>query len=266
MVTHSALDIDIRDEIEVRTDIDSQTAHRVIDLRETPGIQLDDDADLVLRPYRTARRLSSDAEILAARRLNAEVYLASGFISITDIGADGTIDSSLDGWSSASDYFAVMRDGSAVATARQITSGEPDRLPALSLADLAASEVQMIRDLPAGSAVEISGLARSSDTPSSDVVAVYVRMWRESLLRRHRVWVMGVDVRVFELLRALLCGAAIRRIGPDQEYLGSKVVPAVIWCDELSSEQRRLADLASSPTSLQALLPRLFPHPSGVSL
>ena len=70
-----------------------------------------------------------------------------------------------DAWASPLPFWLIVL-GTAIATARQIASADPDRLPALSLADLAADEVRRIRDLPAGSAVEISALARRSGTPS----------------------------------------------------------------------------------------------------
>lgn len=281
MVTLKALDVDTRStELALETVLDlrdghfpaartidkpaEQTADKVVDLRDLP-----DDAfevDSFLRPYQTAHRLSSEAEILAARRLHAEVFVASGFISIDDVDPDGTVDVQMDPWSDTCEYFAVLHEDVAAATARQIGSDDPSQLPALGLADLADDEVRRICDLPAGAAVEISALARRSGTPSSDVVAVYVQMWRASLLRGHRVWVMSVDVRVFGLLRALLCGKALRRIGPDQEYMGSAVVPAVMWFDEVSAEHHRLSETASSPASLRSLLPRLFPYPAGAVL
>jgi N-acyl amino acid synthase FeeM len=235
--------------------------HHLIDLRDQLVGELD--ADVVLRPYRTARLVGSSAEVLAARRLQAEVYLASGFVSAEDVTPAGTLSAGVDSWSDSCTYFAVMRDGAAVATARQIHSPDPDRLPAFGLDGLYPEDLYRIRYLPAGSAVEISALARHRSAKSSDVVAIYSRMWRESLERKHRAWVMAVDVKVFELLRKMICGSAIRPIGPPQDYMGSMVVPAVIWCDELNPEQRRRARLAADSTGFGSLLPRLFPQPTG---
>jgi N-acyl amino acid synthase FeeM len=237
--------------------------HNVIDLRDQLVGELD--ADVVLRPYRTARLLRSSEEVLAARRLQADIYLANGFVSAEDVTTAGTLGTGVDPWSDTCTYFAVMRDGAAVATARQIHSEDPDRLPALSLEGLYPEDLYRIRYLAPGSAVEISALARHRSANSSDVVAIYSRMWRESLERKHSAWVMAVDVKVFELLRTVICGNAIRPIGPTQDYMGSMVVPAVIWCDELNPEQRRRARQAPNSTGLGTLLPRLFPQPTGGS-
>jgi N-acyl amino acid synthase FeeM len=235
--------------------------HNLLDLRTQLVGELD--SDEVLRPYRTARLVSSGADVLAARRLQAEIYVANGFVSEQDVTTSGTLSTAVDSWSDDCTYFAVMRDGAAVATARQIRSADPDELPALALDGLYPEDLYRIRYLPAGSAVEISALARHRGAKSSDVVAIYARMWRESLERRHRAWVMAVDVKVFELLRKMICGNAIRPIGPQQDYMGSMVVPAVIWCDELNPEQRRRARLAADSTGFGSLLPRLFPQPTG---
>lgn len=238
--------------VEVRPAIDLR---RGVEVRPGPGTELD--------RYRVARLLTAEPEVLSARRLQAEVFLASGYIRAQDLAADGTIDVRVDPWAADSTCFAVIRRGTAVATARQIGLDDARRLPALRLPGLDPDPARRLRELPPGTAVEISGLARRPDAARSDVVAVYVRMWQESLARGHRAWVMAVDLRVFEMLRDLLCGRAIRRIGPAQDYWGSAVVPAVIWCDELNPEQRRMARLAGAADPFRSLLPDLFEHPAG---
>jgi hypothetical protein len=158
----------------------------------------------------------------------------------------------------------VSRDGAVIATARQICIADPEQLPALRRSGLDATEVAGILDLAPGAVVEISALAsRRGRARTADVTSVYVRMWQESIERPHRVWVMAVDQRLFDHLRDAFCGKAIRPIGPAQDYLGSIVVPAVVWCDELSPEQHRLARSATAAQQLRSLLPRLFPPPVG---
>jgi hypothetical protein len=159
-----------------------------------------------------------------------------------------------------STYFGVFRGNSLMVTVRQISPAQNRDLPALGFRGLVAAEVGKIRDLPAGAVVEISGLARRRGAFSTDVVAAYVRMWKESIERRHQAWVMVVDVPFFRHLRNALCGKALRRIGPEQGYFGSVVVPAVLWCDELGPEQR---EMARSAKGMTPLLPRLFPPPVG---
>jgi hypothetical protein len=237
---------------------------RVIDLQQAADVDLG--LDPVLQPYRTARILTSDVEILEARRLHASVYVANGFIAPEDVGPDGTIGAGKDPWPAVSCYFAVTRGGAVMATARQISIATPEELPALRRSGLDAIEVARILDRAPGAVVEISALAaRRGSARSSDVTAVYVRMWQESIERRHRVWVMAVDQRLFVHLRNAFCGRAIRPIGPAQDYLGSIVVPAVVWCDELNPEQHRLARSATAAEPLRSLLPRLFPPPVGAS-
>lgn len=229
-------------------------ADRVIDL---PGT-IDLDIDRALRPYQVGQVLSSDRDILLARRLHAAVFVARGFLSAEDLAPDGTVGARKDPWPAQSTYFGVLRGDAVVATARQISAGQT-ALPALSLNGLNSVEIGQLRRLPGDAVVEISALARSRAALSTDVVAVYVRMWQESMQRQHQAWVMAADAPLFRYLRTVLAGRAIRAIGPEQVYLGSRVVPAVIWCDDVGPEHRRLAGSASGARPLHALLPRLFP-------
>jgi hypothetical protein len=233
---------------------------RVIDLEAAADAE--GDAESVLRPYRTGRLLTSEVEILQARRLHAAVFLDRHFIAPQDIADDGTIGPAKDPWPANSTYFAVYRGGVVVATARQISLARPADLAAVRRPGLDPREVARILALPSSEVVEISALAaRRGLAQGSDVTAVYVRMWQESLTRGHQVWVMAVDVGVFARLRHLFCGDAIRPIGPHQHYLGSTVVPAVLWCHDVGPEQHRLARAAGDAQPFRKLLPRLFPPP-----
>ena len=215
--------------------------------------------DEAIAPYLTASLLTRDDDVLAARQLLAQVYLATGFIDDGDLAGDGTLGLRHDPWVESSSYYAVTRDGAPVATARQISAADVTQLPALQLAQLDAEMVADLVAQPAGAVVEISALARARRGSSADVAAIYVRMWSESLRRGHRAWVMAVDLRVLELLRNMFAGAAIRPLGPPQEYLGSTVVPAVLWCDDLPPQQLRMAQESDGANPLTVLLPRLFP-------
>lgn len=252
-------------DLRVRPDVaPADLVHRqVLDLERAAEVAGAAEADEVLRPFRIARKLTSDDEILQARRLHATVFLAKGFVSAEDLAPDGTLAAATDPWPGASSYFGVSRDGSLTATARQIARTALD-LPTLGLDGLSASELRRIDAVPPETVVEISALARHRRARSCDVTAVYVRMWQESVLRRHRVWLMAVDLPLFSYLTRFFCGRALRPIGPDQVYLGSAVVPAVLWCDELGPEQRRMSASAHGEHSLRALLPRLFPDPRAV--
>ena len=225
---------------------------QIIDLPRT--LDVDQAAREALVPYRAGRRLSSETDIQAARNLHASAYVAKGFVTAEDLAADGTIGRHKDPW-----VAGTFRGDSISVTARQISLADHDALPALGLNGLDPGEAERIRDLPADDVVEISALASRRGAFSTDVVAVYVRMWQESMERRHRAWVMAVDLPLFGHLRNTVCGNAIRSIGSEQLYLGSVVVPAVIWCDELGPEQRRMARSPGGRRPPRSLLPQLFP-------
>lgn len=237
---------------------DGQPRVAEIDLRSP----VDADLTATLRPFRVARVLTEPSEILQAQQLHASVYLANRFVGAGDLSANGTIGPAMDPWPPASRYFGVSRGNEVVTTARQITLPDARRLPALSLSGLFEKEAGQLTDLDPESVVEISALARARRGRSSDVVAIYSRMWHESLARRHHVWVMAVDLPLFAYLRTYFAGRAIRPIGPTQTYLGSLVMPARIWVDELNSEMRHLARTVADGWPLRPLLPSLFPSPA----
>jgi hypothetical protein len=253
----------VQESVDLRA-VDEAVDRGTVDLRSAPDAEKDLDA--TLRPYQTAQLIATGAEILQARRLHASVYLASGFVAPEDLAADGTIGVHKDPWPAVSAYFAVIHDGIVTATARQICVYDAAQLPALRLSELDQAEVAKVLDLAPDAVVEISALAAGAEARGPDVTAVYSRMWRESVERGHQVWVMAVDRRLYAHLRRAYCGRALRPIGPAQHYLGSLVVPAVLWCDELYPEQQRMAQSAGDPRSLPALLPRLFSPPLGAAL
>jgi hypothetical protein len=240
----------------------ASAAAQIIDLRRADP----DHLEAALQPFRTARLLTSPSEITEARRLHASTYVDREFVSAADLAPDGTIGPDKDPWPAMSTYFGVLSGDVVMATARQIELPEPDRLPTMGLTRLSGDELRQVRDLPAQSVVEISALARRPEAPSAHVVAIYSRMWQESLARGHRVWLMAVDLPLFSQLRRFFCGDALRPIGPRQEYLGSVVVPAVVWSHELNPAQRRLAAAAGDRWPLRGLLPWLFPHPEAAAL
>lgn len=263
VVPPHADDLDDRPEITVETspqvvhtvpEQTSSTPRTVIDLREHVDPL---ETDPQLAPFAVARRLDRPEDILAARRLHAQVFLKARYIGPEDIGEDGTVGTHVDPWPPHSTYFGVPADGRLSVTARQISPPAGLELPALKLPGIDGDALTRIHDLGPDGITEISALGRGRGAASTDVVAVYARMWRESQRQGHRAWLMAVDVRVFELLRALVCGDALVAIGPTQTYLGSPVVPAIIWFQEIAHEHFRMA--RNPRQSLHELLPVLFP-------
>lgn len=262
--TPEAEQIDLRDTIDLREPQVITQRRTASPLRETeshpdsqrPSSQPD------LAPFQTGRLLTSADQILAARRLHASVYLAKRFIQQSDLAPDGTISATIDPWHARSTHFGVLRRGEMVATARHIAVSSPYGLPALHLQDLHGAALEAIGSLPHSSVVEISALARSPRATSDDVMALYVSMWQRSMTLHHQVWVLAVDRPVFHYLRRYFCGHAVRAIGPEQYYLGSIVVPAVIWTHDVAAEHRRLAETVHDGWPMRPLLPTLFDRPS----
>lgn len=231
--------------------------HVVVDLRDTtyrhPPVDPTD-----LEPYLQARRLTSAQDILEARRLHAAVYVDRGFVAEHETGDDGTLVPEVDPWPSMSTYFAIRRKSGIVATARQIHPPELDRLPAIGLSDRRAHQTRAVLQCAPHEVVEISGLARSYVSTRFDAVALYVSMWRHSMAAGHRAWVMAVDPPLFVQLREMICGEAIKPLGPRRAYMGGNLVTAAVFLDEASGEHRRLARERADRWPVCGLLPHLF--------
>lgn len=206
-----------------------------------------------------ARRLDSPTDIRAARLLHASTYLSRGYITLGDLAVDGTVSEHVDPWPNRSTYFGVHRDGELVATARQITARSVDALPAMQLDGLYTEQTELLRAAPPGAVVEISALAKNAAAGAFDIVSVYSGMWMESLRHRHLAWLMAADLALFKHLRRYITGTSARQVGPRQQYMGSIVVPAVIWCAEMPQEQDRMARETRDRWPLRSLLPQMFP-------
>jgi hypothetical protein len=79
--------------------------------------------------------------------------------------------------------------------------------------------------------VEISGLAKQRNASSMAPLYLYRQMWHHSLYKKHDLWIMACDVRLFQRLSILL-GDAIIQIGSQTKYKGGDVIPSLVMPKE----------------------------------
>jgi hypothetical protein len=182
-----------------------------------------------------AQLASSSDHITRAQTLHAAVYLDRRYIDVTDIGIDSRMHAAADPYQFHSNYFVVTRvdDGRVVATARQIfarRNGGHTSFPTMAKLEIYPTLRAAIEQVDPACCVEISGLAKEKGVDPHAVLLLYRSMWQFSLVRGHKVWLMGCDVNAYKRLKFIF-GDALVRIGRDTIYMGSAVVPAMLEVD-----------------------------------
>ncbi|HYO84960.1 MAG TPA: hypothetical protein VES01_00655 [Dermatophilaceae bacterium] len=207
-------------------------------------------------PSVTVRRAVSPADIDTARRLQAEVYLARHYIEPSDM-VDGLIGVHLDPWVASSVYFvAVDPDGMPLAVSRQISARRVDQLPTMALGGLDPEVTAQLCRQGDDGVVEISALAVRPGAPNGTATLLYAGMWEHSRRRLHTAWVMAVHPVVWTHLNTSL-GPVLEAFGPTLWYLGSNVVPAVLWTDTTATTIAGY--VPESPSPRRQGLVSLFP-------
>lgn len=184
-----------------------------------------------------ARRLGEvGLEIAEAQRLHAHVYVQRNFISPEDVDNSGRMHLGADPHQTHSYYFGVYTQSGTnkphlVATARQIQFDPKkgwDSFPLLSQAQVYPGWRGKILKLEPSQAVEVSGLAKHRPITSVAPLMLYKAMWHRSLEDGHKLWLMAVDVKLYEKLKVLF-GDAVKKVGRVTKYQGGDVVPAVLY-------------------------------------
>lgn len=196
------------------------------------------------------------SDIQAARRLHAELFLAQGYVDEADL-VDGFIGSRVDPWVAASTYFLARdRKGACIGVCRQISSPTAAHLPTMRMKQLNRSVTRQLRRQMNGAVVEISALGVVPGADPFTATLLYSCMWAYSRYR-HSAWVMSVHPMVWTHLTASL-GPVLEVFGPTQWYMGSDVIPSVLWTDSTSSTIMKHAE-GLPPGQSRRALPVLFP-------
>jgi len=182
-----------------------------------------------LRPSTACRAevLSSPADIDAARRLQAERYVAYGYVD--RLSAAGVID---DPWASSAVYFGVRADdGRFVGVSRLIPAASCEQLPVAGAFEFNNPWADRLRAFEPSLVAEPSALTVCPTAWGSDglgtVDALMGAMSTYSLAFGQRFWVAAIDARVLRMLRRRH-GFRFETIGASRDYLGSLTVPVVL--------------------------------------
>jgi hypothetical protein len=170
-------------------------------------------------------------EIVQAQKLHATVYLRRGFIDKSDI-RNGVLTKKSDPHQQHALYFIVKKTKTnrVAATARQIEYTPEKGFLSFPLVEKADINLRMLKELVShdpARVVEISGLAKDSDTASATILLLYRAMWHHSLKEHHQLWIMACDIRLYNRLR-IIFGPAIKKIGKETSYKGGDVIPAML--------------------------------------
>jgi hypothetical protein len=193
----------------------------------------------VILPTNSAVVINTIPAIYQARRLTAEIYLKKGYITVDEIGLDGTINKESDPYIEASDYYIAANDQSEVAaTTRKIRydseKGEESFPVWKYKSQFDPDKVELVESLGLENSVEISALAKkaSKDTDGLAALRLYRALVQDALVPerdgqpREKVFLMALSPKLHGQLTTYFDGA-IKRIGPNLDYPGEEVVPAI---------------------------------------
>jgi len=173
----------------------------------------------------------SDAYLAAAKKLHAKVYLDRGFVSKNDV-VDGLLTYRSDPHQEHSRYFVVIDPKKAriIATARQIELREGhghNSFAIVNQAELYKRARRILKKHDPAKSIEISGLAKERGVSKIAPLLLYRAMWHHSLRKKHALWLLACDLRLFIRLK-LLFGKSISKIGRVTPYYGGDIVPAML--------------------------------------
>lgn len=191
-------------------------------------------------PASSALITDSPAVISEARQLTAEVYLRKGYITVDQIGADATISEEFDPYVTDSEYYVATNEASEIAaTTRKIRFNAdkgPDSFPVWKHRGLFDKDkVDLIEAAGLENCVEISALAKKSskDKEGLGALRLYRTLIQEALEvkgegePKEKAFIMALRPKLYSKLTTYFDGA-IKRIGPNLDYPGEEVVPAMM--------------------------------------
>lgn len=179
-------------------------------------------------PGLIVRQVESTAELLAARRLHAECYLAAGYVTEDEVGKHGMID---DPWVDFSEYFVAVDSESddIVGTCRMILPSVRG-FPSFQRFDPTPEALEVFRSLDPKLCVEISALATPRQGLQNMAIsaALYGLVWRESV-RGDRAYMLAImDDRLLRIMRRWF-QFPFEPIGEPHDYMGARTTPVAMY-------------------------------------
>jgi hypothetical protein len=196
-----------------------------------------------------------------ARSLTAREYLRKGFINDDEVGPDGTISADNDPYMSSSIYYVVANEEhEIVATTRKIVfdkeAGETS-FPVWAHKDVFDPEiVEEVEAIGLDRCVEISALAKDKqkDADNMATLKLYRSLYQDAIMEnspsgvKEEVFLMALSPQLYEQFSTFF-GSALQRMGPDLEYPGEEVVPALLRTKQGSLDIIRAAKDENNPTA-----------------
>jgi hypothetical protein len=185
------------------------------------------ETDLVVLP--DSRLLTREADILAARRLQAIEYVRAGYVPESALTGEGTLSSTADPWVPYSSYFGAFDGQRALrATCRLISNAAPMRLPTLGLPTFDAGLRRKFEGYRPGALAEIAALARHPRVGPEFPRSLFRSLWLFAVKRGVTAYVLSVDVLVLRTLRTM-SHELFRVVGPQAPAPVRPVFP--VWVD-----------------------------------
>lgn len=185
--------------------------------------------------------ITSNSDVIhAARELTTIEYLKKGYISQADIDDEGVISDESDPYTEDSYYYVVMDDDDRVAATTRKIVFNPDKqeesFPVWAHKDeLYPEHVAEIEAIGLDRCVEISALAKDKhrDTNKTATLELYRSLYQDAISSEsptgvdEKAFLMALNPALYEQFKNIF-GGGLERIGPNLDYPGEEVVPAIL--------------------------------------
>jgi hypothetical protein len=204
-------------------------------------------------------------QLQEAKKLHAKVFLSHGFVKESDLTNHGLeIGGAEDPYQSHAKYFAVERTNGSkprtVAVSRLILcdpaqghqSFQTYRHQKLNENAKALIDGTVPEDI-----AEVSGLVKQPGEKTIVTLMLYREMWRYSIRKHHKLWIMSCDAALYNRLR-LLFGDSLVEAGEKKYFKGHEVVPVILEVEDSLNRISEMKHLSPLKRQLQAKLVNFF--------
>ncbi len=177
--------------------------------------------------------ITEDEEtILSARQLVAKIYKAEGYIKSDEIDENGVI---VEPHASHSSHYVFTDDNGEIVSTVRKTRWDPalgeESFPLWKYkSELDEEYVNLIKEIGLENIVEIGAFAKDSqlDKNIESTMFLYRKLIQDAWEQGHeRAFIMAFKPALFRFFKMMFNGSVVR-IGPDIEYPGERVIPALL--------------------------------------
>lgn len=180
-------------------------------------------------PGLIVRPVENSAEMSAVRRLHADCYVATGYVSPDDLDSNGMI---ADPWIPFSDYYAAIdtTTGNQIVGTCRIIRPSVRGFPAFQECETTIEALDVFAHIDPSRCVEVSALAtpRIGMQNMAISAALYGLVWQECVSQNRAYMLAVMDDRLLRIMRRWF-EFPFETVGEPCHYMGSPSTPVSMY-------------------------------------